>query len=38
MKALYIVSLRTLTVSLVLAVTITVVHQNFVAWMPHYGG
>ena len=38
MKGLYIVSLRTLTVSLILAVAITVTHQNFVAWMPHYGG
>lgn len=38
MRALYIVSLRTFSAALVLAVAITVVHQNFVAWMPHYGG
>lgn len=36
MKALFITGLRTLTVSLVLAVAITVTYQNFVLWMPHY--
>lgn len=36
MRALYVVALRTLTVALVLAVAITVTHQNFILWMPNH--
>lgn len=36
MRQLYVTALRTLTVSTLLAISITVTAQNYLLWMPNY--